>query len=59
MREEPESEEIWLRFFVRRLRVGLRYAKSPDVKTMLKELIAVAEERLERVERQSLGDGSR
>ena len=46
-----EPEEVWLRFFLRRLRLGLRNANSPAVTTVLKELIGVAEERLDRVER--------
>ena len=45
-----EPEDVWLRFFLRRLRLGLRSAKSPAVTAVLKELITVAEERLERVE---------
>jgi len=28
--EELEAEDVWLRFFLRRLRLGLRKAKSPD-----------------------------
>ena len=46
-----EAEDVWLRFFLRRLRHGLRNAKSPAVATVLKELIAVAEERLDQIER--------
>jgi len=38
-----EPEDVWLRFFLRRLRLGLRNAKSPATATVLKELIAVAE----------------
>jgi hypothetical protein len=43
-----EAEDVWLRFFLRRLRLGLRKAKSPDTAAVLKEL--VAEERLDRLE---------
>ena len=46
-----EPEDVWLRFFLRRLRLGLRNAKSPATVTILKELIAVAEERLDKIER--------
>jgi hypothetical protein len=46
-----EPEDVWLRFFLRRLRLGLRRAKSSDTAAILKELIADAEERLDRLER--------
>ena len=46
-----DPEEVWLRFFLRRLRLGLRKAKSADTVAVLKELIADAEERLDRLER--------
>jgi len=46
-----EPEDVWLRFFLRRLRLGLRNAKSPATASVLKELIAVAEERLDQIER--------
>ena len=46
--EELEAEDVWLRFFLRRLRLGLRNAKSPETAAVLKELVAHAEERLER-----------
>ena len=46
-----EPEDVWLRFFLRRLRLGLRNAKSPDTAAVLKELITDAEERLDRLER--------
>ena len=46
-----DPEDVWLRFFLRRLRLGLRNAKSPDTVAVLKELIADAEERLDRLER--------
>ena len=43
-----EAEDAWLRFFLRRLRLGLRNAKSPETAAVLKQLVADAEERLER-----------
>jgi hypothetical protein len=46
-----DPEEVWLRFFLRRLRLGLRKAKSVDTVAVLKELIADAEERLDGLER--------
>jgi len=46
-----EPEDVWLRFFLRRLRLALRSAKSPATVTILKELVAVAEERLDKIER--------
>ena len=49
--ENLEPEDVWLRFFLRRLRLGLRNAKSPATVTILKELIALAEERLDKIER--------
>ena len=49
-----EPEDVWLRLFLRRLRLGLRNAKSTDTVAVLKELIAETEERLDRLER---GDG--
>ena len=45
-----EPEDVWLRFFLRRLRLGLRNANSPATSSVLKELISVAEERLDRLE---------
>jgi len=49
--KDIEPEDVWLRFFLRRLRLGLRKAKSADTAAVLKELIADAEERLDRLER--------
>ena len=49
--ENPEPENVWLRFFLRRLLFASRNAKSPDVQAVLQELIDVAEERLDRLER--------
>jgi hypothetical protein len=34
-----EAEDVWLRFFLRRLRLGLRNAKSADTTAVLEELI--------------------
>ena len=51
-----DSEDAWLRFFLRRLRLGLRNAKSPATATVLKELITLAEDRLDIVERAAEGD---
>jgi hypothetical protein len=48
---EPESD--WLRFLLRRLNLGLRDAKSPATINVLKELISLAEDRLDRVEASS------
>ncbi len=45
-----ESEVTWLRHRVIRLRTILRYAKEPRVESMLWQLIAEAEERLERLQ---------
>lgn len=55
--ENLEPEDVWLRFFLRRLRLGLRNAKSPAVTAVLRELIAVAEERLGQVEAAASGGG--
>ena len=49
--ENLEPEDVWLRFFLRRLRLGLRNAKSLATVTILKELVAMAEERLDKLER--------
>ena len=56
--ENLEPEDVWLRFFLRRLRLGLRNAKSTATVTVLKELIAAAEERLDRVEQDAGGERS-
>ena len=42
-----DDEREWLRFFLRRLRAALRYAKSPETTEILKELIAEIEARLD------------
>lgn len=47
---EPEEEERWLRFFIYRLRAVLRYAKTPAVQVVLRELITEAERRLAQLE---------
>ena len=44
---------VGMRFFLRRLRLGLRNAKSTDTVAVLKELIAETEERLDRPERRN------
>jgi hypothetical protein len=41
------DEREWLRFFLRRLRAALRYAKSPETTEILKELIAEVERELD------------
>ena len=46
-----DPEDVWLRFFLRRVRLALRNAKSADTTAVLKELIADAEDRLDRLER--------
>ena len=46
-----EPEDVWLRFFLRRLRLALQNAKSPATVSVLKELVAAAEERLDKLER--------
>jgi len=43
-----DDEQGWLRFFIRRLRAALRYAKAPETAAILKELIAEVEARLDR-----------
>ena len=49
--ENLEPEDVWLRFFLRRLLFASRNAKSPDVQAVLQELTEVAEERLDHLER--------
>jgi hypothetical protein len=51
-----EPEDVWLRFFLRRLRLGLRKATSPVTAAVLKELIMLAQERLDLVERAAGGE---
>jgi len=48
-----EPEDVWLRFFLRRLRLGLRTANSAETAAVLKELIADTEKRLDRLERRN------
>ena len=43
---ELEDEATWLRYRVLRLRAALRFALVPEVESILRELIADAEERL-------------
>jgi hypothetical protein len=45
-----QDETTWLRYRVMRMRAALRFAKSPVVEDILRELIADAEERLLAVE---------
>jgi hypothetical protein len=42
----PEDEASWLRARVIRLRVALRFTKDPRAETILREVIADAEDRL-------------
>jgi len=46
-----DPEDVWLRFFLRRVRLALRNAKSADTTVVLKELIADAEDRLDRLQK--------
>lgn len=48
--ENFEPEDVWLRFFLRRLQFGLRKVKSSEVQAVLQELIDVAQERLDHLE---------
>jgi hypothetical protein len=50
-----EPEGAWLRFFIGRLRLGLRDAKSPATAAVVRELIVIAEDRLDRIERAAGG----
>ncbi len=47
-----EPEEVWLRHRVIRMRTILRYATEPRVENGLRQLIAEAEERLERLQQE-------
>ena len=47
--EEIEDEEKWLRHRVVRLRTIMRFALDARVKTVLKEFITEAEERLDKL----------
>jgi len=47
MPKGQDDEQEWLRFFLRRLRAALRYAKSPETTAILKELIVEIEARLD------------
>jgi hypothetical protein len=46
-----EAEAKWLRKSIIRLRAALRFAKEPRVETILREVIADAEDRLAELER--------
>ena len=50
MAKDIEPEDVWLRFLLGRIRLGLRDAKSPPTASVLREIITLAEERLERLE---------
>jgi hypothetical protein len=41
-----DDEEAWLRFFIRRLRITLRFAKDPRTIAGLQELVIETENRL-------------
>ncbi len=43
---ERPDEASWLRYRTMRLRIALRYVESPRVESILRELIADAEDRL-------------
>jgi hypothetical protein len=49
MAESRDDEYAWLRFFPRRLRAALRYAKVPETAAILRELITEVETRLEQI----------
>ena len=55
---QHESEIVWLRPRVIRMRALLRYAKSPQVEADLRELIADAESRLEFLEERERTKGA-
>jgi hypothetical protein len=46
-----EAEGAWLRKSIMRLRAALRFADEPNVETILREVIANAEDRLIELER--------
>ena len=52
---ELENEQNWLRHRVRRMRTALRFAMSPEVSDILRELIADAEARLSALEASEQG----
>jgi hypothetical protein len=47
---ELQDETMWLRYRTMRLRIALRFAAAPEVETILRELIADAEDRLATLE---------
>jgi hypothetical protein len=47
---ELQDEETWLRFRILRMRAALRFALSPAVQNILRELVADGEARLQRLE---------
>jgi hypothetical protein len=48
-----ESEAAWLRYRIIRMRTALRFAMSPEVENILRELITDAESRLAELEDQA------
>jgi len=50
MTRDLEPEDVWLRFFLGRLRLGLRDAVSPSTAAVLREIIVMGEERMDRLE---------
>ena len=52
---EVQPENVWLCFRLKRLRIILREVKDPNAETLLRELIADAEERLETLEKIAMG----
>lgn len=55
-RVELEPEEAWLRHRLRRLRAILHRVKDPEALTLLQELIADAENRLDLLEKMHAQD---
>jgi hypothetical protein len=49
-----DDEEAWLRAWIIRLRTLLRFAIHPEVETGLKQFIADAERRLERLQQEQI-----
>jgi hypothetical protein len=45
-----QDEAVWLRYRIIRMRTALRFAMSPEVESILRELIADAEARLAMLE---------
>ena len=49
-----EPEAVWLRLRIIRLRTALRYALEPRTQTILREIIADMEERVEQLDAEAL-----